>query len=464
MAHIDRSKTFPQAIETAFIQAWPGFRQLDTSDRSHFIMLMLSSFRHKRFAHSHYSDSITYYCRTRDRDFGRSRFQELNAKLKLIEVQEHWQKGDYTKGYRITDEARTLIESIPLQTTKIVDTKGVIMKKAATWAINERDLDGNHRKGKGNLSAVIQVDIDELYRLLIEAREWRWHFKDEGPKPEGRRLEPRLNAMPGNLSRRAWLANYLIAPLTLFCMQADTDFLPKGQMEVTYTETQSGRLYAVGGSIQSVPREIRSAALRGHWDYDIENCHYSLIAQLAHRAGKATPVIDHYLTNKKAVRASLVADLDLSLKHVKDCLIAILYGATQRVTEYEGKLPAIAKMIGPDKAQALFDHPAYSALVAEVKTIRKPILDTMPINKLKLINHFGKGIDRTEQLAVQLSHVLQGCEAAILNTVIDQHGSNLRALMHDGWVSATRLDRAALEAEIEAATSFKVTLEETLIV
>lgn len=460
MARIQRSTTFPQAVEHTFNTSWPGFRELIVSDRAAFIMLMISSFRHKRFAHDHYEGYITYRYQDRDRHFGAGRFQELNTRLKLIDVQEHWQVGSYTKGYRLTPEATDLMESIPFKTTKIVDSNGTVMKKAAIWAINERDANGNHRKGTGNLPAVIDVDIDELCLLAQEARQWRWHFKDGAAQPKGRRLVPRLQAMSDHLTRINWLTDYLIAPLTLFILQADTAHMAKGQMEITYTESTAGRLYAVNGSMQNVPREIKTAALKGLWDYDIENCHFSLIAQLANRAGKQTPAIDDYLHRKREIRQRLVDDIGADMADIKQSLLALLYGATQRVTKYKGKLPAIADTLGQDKAKQLFDHPVFSALANEIKTIRKPILDSMEHHPGRLMNPFGKAIEITETPAIQLAHVLQGAEALILDAVIREHGSNLRALMHDGWISAVQLDRKMLEQHIETVTGYQVELEE----
>ncbi len=232
-------------------------------------------------------------------------------------------------------------------------------------------------------------------------------------------------------------------------------------METTYTESTAGRLYAVGGAtLQTVPREVRTAALRGCQDYDIENAHYGIIAQLAHRVGRPTPAIDDYLLRKRAVRQQLVTDIDADIADIKQCLLALLYGATQRVTKVKGKPLAIADTLGQDKAKALFDHPLFSALATEIKTIRKPILESMEHHPGRLVNPFGKAIEITETPAIQLAHVLQGVEAMILDAVIQQHGSNLRALMHDGWVSAEQLDREQLEQHIEKVTGFKVELEE----
>ena len=55
--------------------------------------------------------------------------------------------------------------------------------------------------------------------------------------------------------------------------------------------------------------------------------------------------------------------------------------------------------------------------------------------------------------------VLQGAEAAILRSVINVHGASLLLLPHDGWVTAKRPSKAAMQAEIEAATGYRIELE-----
>ncbi len=448
-----------------FVESWPGFGEVSDEDRRHLVMLMCSAFMQGKYAHHVYEDCISYYSRVRDKHFGRGGFYKLNDKLGLFRV-EHWYlAGSHSKGYGLTPEALYLMESLPLRTTELMDINGVKLKTPAKDAILEKDANGNHRKGKGQLSAIVPVNIDAMIALLEEARAWRWHFKDGCAPPLGRRLERRLMSMADDRQRLDWLTHYLITPLTLTILRADTAVMPKGQMEIQFLESKAGRLYSVGGIMQNAPREVRNAAFSGCYDYDVENCHFDLVRQLAARIGMQTPAINDYLARKSEVRRQIAKDVGVSVKQTKSALIALIYGATMRCNSFykDGRevQPAIVGLMGKEKAAALFNHPAYLALHQEVKRVRKPILDAAKKHRGNIINPFGKGISTKESAESQLAHLVQGAEALILDTVIQHHHQNLRMLMHDGFISAVRLDVNQLAATIQNETGFTVSLEET---
>lgn len=467
MATLDRSRLFPKLVHDEFVESWPGFADVDAKDRRHLVMLMVSAFKCGKYAHDVYTDCISYYCRTRDKHFGRGRFQELNAKLGLFKIEEWWLRGSHTKGVGLTPEALFRLESLPLRTTEMMDTNGVRMKTPAKEAILQRDANGNNRKGTGQLSAIIPVNIDAMIALLEEARQWRWHHKDQKDPPHGRRLEARLSAMKDDRERLDWLTHYLITPLTLTILRADTVVMPKGMMELLYCESVAGRLYAVAGVMQTLPREVRNAAFAGCFDVDIENCHFDLLRQLAERIGIDTPVILDYLLRKSEIRQGIAADIGISIKQTKQALLSVIYGSTLRTKGYykAGReiQPAIVRLMGVDKAAELFAHPDYLELFMEVKAIRKPILDSMPKHRGKIINPFGKGLDSKEAQEAQLAHVVQGAEALILDCVIRHHHQDLRLLMHDGWITTERMDVAELSATIHQETGFRVALEQTTL-
>lgn len=467
MATIDRTRMFPQVVMDVFVESWPGFGEVSDEDRRHLVMLLCSAFKQGKYSHHIYADCISYSCRVRDKHFGRGGFYRINDKLNLFRIEDWYLVGSHTKGYGLTPEALYLLESLPLRTTELMDTDGVKMKIPARDAILQRDANGNNRKGTGQLSAIVPVQIDTMIALLEEARGWRWHFKDRCAPPAGRRLEPRLMSMADDRQRLDWLTSYLIVPLSLTILRADTAVLPKGQMEIQYLESTAGRLYAVGGIMQNAPKEVRNAAFAGCFDYDVKNCHYDIVRQLAARIGMETPAIEDYLARKSEVRHQIAADIGVSIKQIKEALISIIYGATMRCNSFyqNGRevQPAIVRMMGKGKAAALFKHPAYLALHQEVKRVRKPILDKAPKNRDKIISPFGKGISTKESAESRLAHVVQGVEALILDCVIRHHHQNLRLLMHDGFISAVRLDTLQLAATIQNETGFTVSLEETAL-
>ncbi len=457
----DFATSFPAAVEATFSANWPGFAGLPAAHRFKLASLLCSAARSKRYRHTRSHDAITYHCRVRDADFGgRGVFQRINAEIGLFDVTDHWMVGKYTKEYRAADEALSLIEKLELSKTTLVDHNGRRLKTPAKEAIQQRDSAGNNRTGQGNIPAVIDVDIDRLLALRQEAHDWRWYCKDGFPIPKTRVLQKRLEELPDNAARIDWLSRYALLGLTLAIMHCDTDYLPYGKTEIRYCEYDSGRLYSISPSLQNDFRELRKAALAGHWDYDIENCHYSLCRQLAHRIGVETPAIDHYLAHKSEVRNDLASITGSPVSGIKKSLLALIYGARTGLWEKQ----AIAKEIGVEAAGVLFKQPAFANLAAEVKTIRQPIIDAMPQHRGGIVNPFGKTAPADCKTPEQaLAFVVQGAEAACLHSVIRRHGSDLRLLQHDGWTSAVRLDTAQLEAEIAEDTGFSVKIEEAAL-
>ena len=451
---------FPAAVEATFSANWPGFAGLPAAHRFKLASLLCSAARSKRYRHIRNPDAITYHCRVRDADFGRGVFQKINADLGLFDVTDHWLVGKYTKQYRAADAALSLIEKLELSKVRLVDHNGRRLKTPAKDAIQERDTGGNHRTGQGNIPAVIDVDIDRLLALRTEAEQWRWYLKDGFPKPTTRILQKRLEELKDNTARREWISNSAMIGLTLAIMHCDTDYLPRGQTEIRYYEYPSGRLYSVGPSLQNDFRELRKAALAGHWDYDIENCHYSLAAQLANRVAIPTPAISDYLARKTEVRKELASITGSPVSGIKKALLALIYGARTGLSKQQ----AIVETIGLDAAGVLFKQPAFADLAAEVKTIRQPIIDSMQRNRGKVVNPFGKTAPADCKTPEQaLAFVVQGAEAACLHSVISRHGADLRLLQHDGWSSVTKLDPVELEAEITTDTGFSVSIEEAAL-
>ena len=469
MTAFNRKYSYPQAIEQAFFESWPGFAQESSSDRSSLTMLMVSAYRQRKFKHTVYKNSMSIYCRVLDQYFGRGRFPALNAKLKLFDVNEkyyHHPQGaetGYTRGYRLTVKAALLIETIPIQAGPLVDTSGNTFKTPAVQGIQALDRRGHPRRGVGNLPAVQVVNVDELLNLQTEAWAWYWHFNDGLPAPSGGRLRARLMGMEEGQGQ--WLKHHLIAPLNLLMLQANCVAMPRGSVEVVYSEYESGRLYTQGGFLQTAPREIRSAAFAGCFDYDVENCHYSLLSQLAYRCNQFTPAIDDYLLRKPEIRHQLAADLGVSVKTIKGTLIAAIYGASKRANVYykgtQELKPAILRLMGtPERARALFDHPLFAGLLADISRVKQPVIDSMPKNRGRVVNPFGKALASKDQNEI-LAHILQGAESAVLHTVIREVGDVLTLLMHDGWVSKERLDVEALSDVIYQQTQFVVVLEES---
>jgi len=229
-----------------------------------------------------------------------------------------------------------------------------------------------------------------------------------------------------------------------------------GAVPIRYSECSTGRLFAQGISLQSAPRVVRAAALDGCWDYDISNCHWALLEQLAARHGVHCAAIQHYLRHKSSVRASLGAEAGVSAESAKQCLLMLLYGAN-RTTHESG---SITQLIQAGPASRLFRSPLFHGLHADLLRARKAILEHLPTRAGWVSNILGLERARRSNPRDLLAHILQGLEAKVLMEVVRIHGGNIQLCMHDGWISRERLSVEQLREIARAAIGMDLDIEE----
>jgi hypothetical protein len=230
-----------------------------------------------------------------------------------------------------------------------------------------------------------------------------------------------------------------------------------GALPIRYVEQSTGRLFAEGVSLQSAPREIRNAALAGCWDYDISNCHWSLIDQLATAHGHRCLAIQHYLGSKLKVRQEIAQGAGITIKQAKACLLMVMYGAP---TSTYGSA-SIPQLIGSEAAKRLYATPAFESLHADVLKARATIVKGLKGGKGGWIrNELGLQISDRKPPKAILAHILQGLEAKALMTVVKEYGDKVLLCVHDGWVTREQLVVPDVEALIRAAIGLDVDIEE----
>lgn len=237
----------------------------------------------------------------------------------------------------------------------------------------------------------------------------------------------------------------------------------RGLVMHIYKESDSGRLYAQGGvSLCGVPREFRKAALVGLWDYDVDNCHFDIIAQMAKRIGVHCDAIKYYLANKKPVRDEISRTIGISYDDTKTSLLSLLYGAKSEAWYWYKN--AIPDNIGTDAARRLNDFSLFANIASDVKRARQAILahtKNKPNRQGGLVNAFGKSIKADQHSDEQkLAHLIQGIEAQALEACTELNPGEIVLLQHDGFTATRRLDVAALEKAIKVATGYTLRLEE----
>ena len=234
-----------------------------------------------------------------------------------------------------------------------------------------------------------------------------------------------------------------------------------GRILHIYEESDSGRLYAQGGAtLCGVPKQFRKAALVGLWDYDVENCHFDIIVQMAERIGVHCDAIKHYLNEKKSVRYEIADAIGISYDEAKTSLLSVMYGAKSEAWYWYKN--AIPDNIGTDAARRLNDLPLFANIANEVKRARQAILAHTKLNRQGgLVNAFGKSIKAdAHSHEQQLAHLIQGIEAQALEACTELYPNEIVLLQHDGFTATKQLDVTALKQAIQTATTYTLKLKE----
>ncbi|WOL30538.1 hypothetical protein [Pseudomonas fragi] len=228
-------------------------------------------------------------------------------------------------------------------------------------------------------------------------------------------------------------------------------------------ETISGRLMAQGIlNMQMCHREVRKACLPGHYDYDVECCHYALLASLAKRQEFPTPRINAYVSDKNKLRREVQMSSGGSYEDAKRIITALIYGAPLTASP-QG---SIAELVGVSGADRLCRLQPLSDLYAELRAARNQVMEAhrQEIERTgRITNAAGRRIPAKGMRPSQLlSHVLTGEESEVLKAAIAYASENIVLLAHDGFVTTEPLDRAELVSRIKNHTGHDLSISEDI--
>ena len=360
----------------------------------------------------------------------------------------------YTNAYRPTDRMaealrRCLEESIDDQWVDASAVAARVVRKFPN-AIKSLSSDGKRNtKWKGvepaNCTFVNRANLVNLRDYFhVEAERWRTVIAS----PNG---NTRANVKALDRLELRW-------HVTSMLLRKSYNAVAPGFIPIQYSEVSTGRITTEGVSLQSAPREIRSAALAGCWDYDLSNCHWALAFHLAARHGYHCRVVQHYLENKDEVRSAIAKDVGITVKQAKECLLMLMYGATRSQRDWGDD--AFPTLITLDNARRLYQNATFDAMRTDISKAREVILKNLPVRAGWIVNALGLQISNVKSPAARLSHILQGLEAKALMAVVRQYGRQVKLCVHDGWVSQERLVLPDVEKLVSDAIGVPVEVEE----
>jgi hypothetical protein len=221
-------------------------------------------------------------------------------------------------------------------------------------------------------------------------------------------------------------------------------------------------------------RDIREIVLGGlnYWDYDISNCHYTIMQQIGSYYGiKCGDSFQHYIDNKKQIRTDLSFKLNIDVTIIKSVLIAILYGASRTVND-ECEL---TKLLGHNKHRELNDDVFIDGLFKDREILTNKIIEIT--EREQTIHHFLKIKGKTKRYYENirnkklflyedgkkitkrrvLAHLLQGVESKMLDICLSNgRHRQIKVLIHDGFISDGILNETDMVSDILKGTGISV--------
>lgn len=464
VVHAKRYVQFDEAFLRHLERYLPGFKHQPDKVRLALCgMIYEASTRYRE--HSHHDGYCRFTWQELGQSFGRNGFTVINQALGLFEVlkdgeREVWSKAEgYSKAYRLTPKvaeirANFLKGVFRRGATRLMTQDGKYLQSLPASALAAKNRNGQNRRGFQGLpvESRVPVRLVQIKKLLVD-------------------IEARLLAHHAAMVQQEMFSDVpdieflkdLHQDAAMLASKARTAKWP-GYVLHRYDEIESGRLYAVTTpNLQNCYRVLREAAMAGFYDVDIENCHYSILAQMAAEHGYQCGAVQDYLDDKKPFREALAAEFGITVRQAKDALIALIYGA-----KFSGRAKdALPEIFNGDLglAKQIYQHPKFLALRDDIAGARAAVLKGQVVSRVGTIkNCRGLTISLSESNErQQLAHLLQGVESAALEAAYRLYPEQIVLLQHDGFTSTKPLDTKRIEAAMFKATGYRLTVEQKAI-
>lgn len=426
---------------------FPALRDIDPKHCQRLLWLTLDATAELR---RHRADPALFciFSDERRRLFGK-KFDDLNHRTGIFSYQRSFNSaGGMATGFSLSMLAQFAYDEYmccePDLTPVDCIAGDATVNRSLARAVASRDLDDDQVKvWRGTqLKNSVHIDVEEVQRLFNEYR----------------------SAIPLLTSARDTNhAKKRMHQCVLTLRLAHTTDTKAGFLPHHYREASTGRLVALGLNAQSMTREVRAAAFRGLYDYDIENCHFAIAEQICARPeiDVPCPIICDYNGDRTGTRLALGKRLLIPEGEVKKCLLAKLYGATDS-SFYKNAIP---DLIGVAKSKQLHQDEWFGAFSKEIERVMSVVVERWPRrNGDYIVNEGGKGIKRTEKLASIFAHILQGAEGVMLSAVCRAFPDDVLVPIHDGFISRRSLHLQEIASVIAEVTGYRVKISERVLV
>jgi len=401
-----------------------------------------------------------------------------------VSISSPFRKDGSTQKYKLKKNVREICDELfrkDIKKHSLIDRTGQVMTEWEEYAVSKTNERGDfqtkvdNKKYKFSSKVLLNKNngtiLTHMFSDLYKYKTGRLK------KPQVQKWIDILESVGGNLNdSRRWSGDRIIKlhqhSLEIY-NEMMIDIIGEGYVGQLYKERNTGRLFGTGGcNLQGLMREQRRILMGGvgYYEYDMENAHYTILEQYYEMiTGNKLKRITKYIQNTKGYRNRLVKETGNSYDVIKQCLIAIIYGAGVNRMFYKKERLAVWDVIqkqttNRSTAEKLWYDFTDNIIVRELHTevdiayraIKHSWIATGSGKGRRLKNVSGKTAaiyyeDDNNELKEKskgklLSHFLQGIEARILLGIIREEGKDGFIMPHhDGWVSRINWDTDRLQ-------------------
>jgi len=249
------------------------------------------------------------------------------------------------------------------------------------------------------------------------------------------------------------------------------------KLTLEYDIKPAGRLY---NQYSHLKKEIRNNLLHGYIEYDISTASYQFLYDFAAQIKKdlEAPLIQEYLSNKKAIRYKLAKELDTSYEVIKEILTAMGFGAKDKESYFEyyddeilevikEPLNAIEKILYENNIpQEKWNNSIeIQKFISEIKILKNLVAKYIkenyynPKTKTLNINNKKKVFEKQFRSSQALSFLYQHYESNFLLSMVKTYKKYTKNkdyfMLHDALIVKKDIDIKILEAS-KQTLDFKI--------
>ena len=383
---------------------------------------------------------------------------QRRLKSELVETEESYWAGRYSKGYRLKAEYQQRLERAEREYLPRTD--------------GEPRLPVAHENKGGckpkflDMPCYLDIDRDAARRMIPEVNAAITVIESGSWDVSGvLQSQGEINNLREKYSdNHMQVIGYLHKCLSVIHTVLDLSMNPNSnmQLEQCFRHSDSSRWMGVGsGNLQNSRKLARRILLANHYSYDISSSTHSVMLELyEQQTGDRLPHLRNYVKNKSEIRQQLADEIGVPVTAIKGALIAAIRGAPQTGDAMRGYLGDSLESLLRLRQWRVLDGDMRKAFSLSYKSAEKTSDRRAYVNAAgdrKSIRSKGRRLSAPQIV----SHVYTGYEAEALAAMrMAAWESNPVLCLHDCLVCRDRVDIDSLESAILERTGLPLKIEE----